>query len=115
LVSWFEQRNVNYTKMPAHHKDCERIFTDNQPTIISPVEDLTYHVDIVDSTEITLACQVYNDVDKVYWYVNDKFLKEADPTEQIFFFPKAGELQISCVDDKGRKSEVESFVKYANF
>jgi len=115
LVSWYEHRNVNYTKMPPHYAECERIFTDNQPRITSPVQNLTYHLDIIDSTEITLACQAYNDVNKVYWYVNDHFLQEAEPNEQIFIFPKAGELQISCVDDKGRKTMVESFVKYANF
>ncbi|MFT5147905.1 MAG: penicillin-binding protein 1C [Flavobacteriales bacterium] len=115
LVAWYDHRHVNYEKIPAHNPKCERVFYENEPRIISPVAGISYYVDIVDSTEMVLACQAYNDVDKVYWYLNDKFLQEAEPNEQVFFFPKSGDLSVTCVDDKGRKTRILTNIQYSNF
>jgi len=49
-----------------------------------------------------LRCQASNDVQTVYWYLNNQLYRRARPSESIFFKPRPGLLTVSCADDKGR-------------
>jgi penicillin-binding protein 1C len=115
MINYYETNQVKYLKVPKHNPDCERIFAENEPEITSPMHLVDYFVDKNDTTEILLTCNAANDVDKVFWYINDKFYQSAGPTQKIFFKPPEGQLKISCTDDKGRNSNIYITVKMINF
>ena len=61
---------------------------------------------------LQLVCKTANDVDKVYWYINNKFYKSCPAGEKQFFVPQEGAVKISCTDDKGRNLDIKITVKY---
>jgi len=112
IISYYDKYQIKYDKIPIHNTNCERVFNENEPQITSPISNIEYWVDKIDSTQIKLSCDVSNDVEKIFWYVNDKFYKSAIPGETLFFTPPAGQVKISCSDDKARNSNVWITVKY---
>lgn len=115
IITWYDENNIKYLKIPPHNPDCERLMTGIAPDITSPVNENEYFVDIKDSMHIMLSCNAANDVDKVYWYINNKFYKSAPANKKIFFQPPEGRVHISCSDDKGRNSDVNIIVRYVDF
>jgi penicillin-binding protein 1C len=115
MVSYYELKQVNYSKVPKHNPDCERVFVEGAPEITSPMYQVEYFVDKSDTTEIMLSCNAANDVDRVFWYINDKFYKSASPVQKVFFKPFDGQIKISCTDDKGRNSNTLITVKMIRF
>jgi len=115
IITFYEENNINYLKIPPHNTACERLLTGKGPQITSPVNENEYYVNILDSAQIKLSCHVANDVEKVYWYVNKKFFRSANPGQDLFFKPDKGKVEISCSDDKGRNSDIVIYVKYARF
>lgn len=111
LVAWFGQNRISYLKPPPHNSACRARFSTEGPTILSPKPDFEYFVEIDNEQEIALQAASPPEIGKHYWYVNGKFLKAASPDEKIFYRPRVGTLEISCVDDKGRKSSVKIQVK----
>jgi len=115
MITFYENRQIKYLKIPAHNPLCERVYASNAPDITSPQFKVEYFVDKTDTTEIMLSCNAAIDVDKVFWYINDKLLKQALPTQKIFFKPFEGDIKISCTDDKGRNTNTYITVKMINF
>jgi penicillin-binding protein 1C len=115
IITYYEDNNILYRKIPTHNPDCERLMSGEAPRITSPINDNDYFVNVQDSMEILLSCQAANDVEKVYWYINKKIYKTALASERIFFIPNEGKIDISCSDDKGRNSDISIRVKYVNF
>lgn len=115
LLSYFDTEKINYIKIPHHNPDCERVFSAGAPKITSPIDRLEYFVDKSDTLQLALSCQAANNVDRVFWYVNDKFYQSAFASETVYLTPKDGELKISCTDDKGRNSNVTVDVKKVRF
>jgi penicillin-binding protein 1C len=115
IISYFETEEINYIKIPSHDPDCERVFTQSAPKIISPIDKLEYLVDKADTMQVMLSCQAANNVEQVYWYVNDKYYRSALANENIYFTPNEGKVKISCADDKGRNTNIEIDVKRIRF
>ena len=115
IVNYYENNQIKYLKPPPHNPECSRIFTGNLPEITSPVNNVEYFVDKNDTTQIMLTCNAAIDVNKVYWYINDKFYKSAKATDKIFFKPTEGRIKISCTDDKNRNTDIYIYVKMINF
>jgi len=115
MISYFEINQLKYRKAPPHNPECERIFAEDKPEITSPVNNVEYFIDRADTTQILLTCNAANNVDKVYWYINDKFYKSVKPVQKVFFKPGEGMVKISCTDDKGRNANVHIKVKMINF
>ena len=106
LVSWFETKHILYEKLPQHNPKCERIFQENVPQIVYPVDGSEYILDKKDTQKLMLNAQVRNDVKEIYWYINDKLLQKSTPNTPIFFVPESGKIKISCSDDKGRNTDI---------
>jgi penicillin-binding protein 1C len=111
LVSWYETKHILYEKVPPHNPQCERVFQENAPQIVYPVDGSEYILDKKDTQKMMLNCQTSNDVKVVYWYINDKLLQKSEPNTKVFFTPEAGKLKISCSDDKGRNTDIFVEVK----
>lgn len=112
LVAYYEREHIPYEKIPPHNPQCSRLFSGNMPVITSPIHGLEYLIDRADNQQIMLQCNVSNDVEKVYWYVNDAYIGEAKPTDRLFFDPQSGSNRVTCLDDKGRKSEAIVTIKF---
>jgi penicillin-binding protein 1C len=115
IITLYESQQVKYLKVPPHNPSCERVYAQNAPEITSPMYLVEYFVDKTDTTEIMLTCNAAIDVDKVFWYVNDKLYKSVAPSQKIFFKPPEGKVKISCTDDKGRNTNTYITVKMINF
>jgi penicillin-binding protein 1C len=115
IITFYEQNNIHFRKIPAHNPACERLLSGSAPEITSPIHENEYFVDVSDSMEIMLSCHTANDVEKVYWYINDKFYKASDVGQNIFFLPVEGKVKISCSDDKGRNNDIVIYVKHTSF
>lgn len=111
LIAHYEQQNIPYQKIPPHNPACERVFHGGAPLITSLNDGSEYFVRAEEKQQLQLACQAENDVREVFWYVNDKLLKKAGPTEALFFTPVPGRIKLSCSDDKGRNSDIWITVK----
>jgi penicillin-binding protein 1C len=114
MQAWFEDNGISYQKIPTHNPDCEMIFKDNAPFIISPVNGTEYLINKKDLEPLQLVSKTANDVSKVYWYINNKFYKSCNAGEKQFFIPDEGPVKISCTDDKGRNRDIKITVKYVN-
>ncbi len=114
MQSWIEDNGVAYDKIPAHNPDCEKIFKDGLPVIIFPDHDAEYFISKTSPEPLQLTCSVSGDVNKVYWYINNKFYKSSQAGTKQFFIPEEGPVKISCTDDKGRNRDIWIRVKYVN-
>ncbi|MEZ4773018.1 MAG: penicillin-binding protein 1C [Bacteroidia bacterium] len=112
LVLWFASNNRAILTPPPHFEGCEARFSGEGPKILSPSEDFEYLVERAAGQEILLQAASAPTVRKHYWYVNDRFIVAAAPEEKVFFKPENRKLKVTCMDDRGRKSQVEVEVRY---
>lgn len=105
LLSYFEEQGLPYEKIPEHNPHCKAITGIIAPSIVSPLNNREYLFD-EESRELMLQCHTANNVKQVYWYINDRFLQKASPSEKIFFTPPKGKIKISCSDDKGQNTDI---------
>ncbi|HYE53881.1 MAG TPA: penicillin-binding protein 1C, partial [Chitinophagaceae bacterium] len=77
MQAYYEQNNIAYLQIPAHNPDCEKIFREGSPVITFPVNGSEYLISKKDPEPLQLTCQTGNDVQQVYWYINNKFYKSA--------------------------------------
>ena len=111
LVAFYQSRHIPFEPVPPHNPACERISGMTGPLITSLNEGSEYFINPRQPAELELGCQAANDVQTVFWYLNDKLYRRARPTESVFFRPRPGSLKISCADDRGRHSDLRVLVK----
>ena len=112
VVAWYAVSHRPYAAIPPHNPACERVFgLGSAPHITSLNQNSTYFINPKRSADLALSCQVANDVQRVYWYLNNKLYRSAKPTETLFFSPTPGALTVACADDKGRVSQVRVLIK----
>lgn len=109
MQTYFDENRLAYEKIPPHNPACDKVFVEDAPLIRSPRNGTEYFISKQQPEPLQLSCDVTNDVKTVYWYVNDKFLKQTDARTRLFFTPDEGRTKISCTDDKGRNSNI--FIK----
>lgn len=114
MQAWYSEHNIAYQHIPPHNPDCEVIFKEGVPAITFPVNGSEYLINKKDPEPLQLICQTGNDVQQVYWYINNRFYKSSDARTKQFFVPEEGPVKISCTDDKGRNRDIWIKVKYVN-
>ncbi len=112
LAAFYEQRHIDYDRIPEHNPSCSRYFGGTAPRINSLTNGATYLVTDKGRQQLQLSCATANDVTTVYWYVNDRFIGSSGRNEKVLFLPDAGRIKISCTDDKGRSSSIYVMVKF---
>lgn len=111
LIAYYELKKLPYEKQPPHNPACERVYREGAPLIISPNEGSEYYIRRDEPQQLLLSCQAANNVEEVYWYINDKLYQKGGPTEAVFMSPPPGRVKISCSDDKGRNTNIWIEVK----
>lgn len=112
LAAFYDSHQISYEKIPPHNPDCTRTFDGQAPVITTLQNKMTYLIVDKDKQELQLGCTTANDVQQVYWYVNDQFIGSAKRGEKLLFKPDAPVIKISCTDDKGRNADIEVKVKF---
>lgn len=106
LLVWYDETKTPYKKIPPHNPKCERVFQENGPQIISLTDGMEYILLKNEKQQLTLRCHTEPDVEKVHWYINDKFYKTTVANDKLFFTPESGTIKISCSDDQGRNTNI---------
>ncbi|ANE53387.1 glycosyl transferase [Flavisolibacter tropicus] len=112
MQDYFHQNNIAFKAIPPHNPACEKVFKGEGPIITSPTNGSEYYINQNDPEPLQLTANTANDVNKVYWYINDEFYKAAAAGDKPFFVPTEGPVKISCTDDKGRTRNILIRVKY---
>ncbi|TXK45772.1 penicillin-binding protein 1C [Pontibacter qinzhouensis] len=113
ILTFFDSEHIPYQQLPLHNPACSRIFQEFAPVITSPTAEMEYILERNEHQQLMLHANTHNEVKQVYWYINNKFLKAASPTEKIFFEPeKAGHFKISCTDDQGRNTDSHITIRF---
>jgi len=112
LALWYERHQVAYGQAPPHNPSCQKQYAGEGPRILSPSPDLEYLLEKGNEEEILLQAVSGPEVSQHYWYVNGQFLQAVSPNEPLFVKPTGKSLEVSCVDDKGRKAEVKVKLGY---
>jgi penicillin-binding protein 1C len=114
IEEYFEENHIAFDKIPPHNPNCEKIFRDGGPILVSPSNGNEYLINRQNPEPLLLYCQTGNDVERVYWYINDRYYKSCQPNAKLFFLPEEGPIKISCSDDKGRNKEIHIRVRHVS-
>ncbi len=108
VAAYKEAQGIPYRRLPPHNPLCQLVRggPEQAPTITSPTPNTEYVLNAREQQQLLLSCTTNSEVQQVYWYVNDQFLRAAGATERVFFRPTPGPLKISCADDHGRNTNV---------
>ena len=112
LAAFYDASHIAYQKLPAHNPACTRTFEGQAPVITSLTNGMTYLIADKGEQKFQLACSAGTEVQKVYWYINDKFFAAADAGQKLFFSAPGQDVKISCTDDKGRNCNIRIKVKF---
>ena len=112
LQEFYDGHDISYLKIPPHNPQCEQVFKNEKPQILSPKSEFEYMISKKDPEPLQLQCRAGNDVSRIYWYIDNQFYKTSDVNSPVYFLPGEGPVKISCTDDKGRNKDVWIRVKY---
>lgn len=115
MEEYYDLHKISYEKIPPHNPLCEKVFREGAPAIISPANGNEYLISKKHPEPLLLACRTSNDVNKVYWYINDQLYKSSQARSKQFFIPEEGPVKISCSDDKGRNRNSWIKVRYVDW
>lgn len=102
VLAYYQTQQVPVELVPPHNPACDRVSGQAGPQIVSLNDRSEYYINPRQPASMELRCQASNDVQTVYWYLNDRLYRRAQPAESVFFKPRPGLLTVSCADDKGR-------------
>ncbi len=111
LLAYYQSKRIVSIKPFPHNPKCTRIFNEKSVKITFPVNKSTYFVNPIEKQKLTLTCQASGEVEKVYWYANDRFLGQKKPNETLLFEPQPGKNTIFCLDDKSRSHKIDFLVR----
>jgi penicillin-binding protein 1C len=114
MKQYYEDNRITFESIPPHNPDCEKVFREGAPIVVSPSNGSEYLINKKDPEPLQLRCRVSNDVQKVYWYINNRFLRAGEASSKQFFLPEEGPVKISCTDDKGRNKDIWIRVRYVD-
>ncbi len=107
VALWMKSNHVSAPLLPPHNPKCTAHHTGEGPSIVSPAASHEYYLEKGQEQQILLQAAADADVSKLHWYINGQFYKTVQAGEAIFYTPTAGNLQVTCVDDKGKRSQVK--------
>ncbi|MBN2570729.1 MAG: hypothetical protein JXA68_01260, partial [Ignavibacteriales bacterium] len=112
LILWYKNNKIKFDEPPLHNAECDAVFSGDGPMIVSPSKNFEYLIEEGTDQEILLEAASSNEIKTHYWYINQQYFGKSKTGEKLFFKPDKGETKITCMDDKGRSSEVTIIVKF---
>jgi penicillin-binding protein 1C len=108
VQQWYADHRIHIEKIPLHNPDCEKVFREGAPVILSPHAGTEFLLSKNSPEPLLLNCRSGDNSSRIYWYINDRFYKMGS---RVFYQPNEGPLKISCTDDKGRIRSISVSVK----
>jgi len=98
-------------RLPPHNPACRLVRGPGDGAapplaITSPLPNAEYLLNRGERQQLLLSCAAGPEVRRVFWYVNDRFVRAAGAAERVFFRPPNGPVKVSCADDHGRNVDV---------
>jgi penicillin-binding protein 1C len=90
IQRYYQENHIAYQKVPPHNPSCEKIFRDEGPVITSLSAGFEYPISKKTPEPLQLSCHYGNDVNKIYWYINNRFYKSTDAGSRQFFISEEG-------------------------
>lgn len=112
LMLWFMKNKITIKRPPPHNPMCQTKFSGSGPKIISPSSDYEYFIEGNSKQQILLQAASDPSVKTHYWYIDDVFYKQCKPEDRLFFKPGNGLIKITCLDDHGRKTTIQTKVTF---
>ena len=112
LTIWYLQNDKQFSKPPPHNPHCQAKYSENGPHIISPSTNFEYMIEENSDQELLLMAESDATVKTHYWFVNNNYYKKCKPGERVFLKAHPGNLNITCLDDKGRDESITIDVKF---
>jgi penicillin-binding protein 1C len=106
LLAWQESQQLVIRRIPPHYKGCTRVGNTLPPKIIFPANGSTVWIKSGKEAAIALEVQTDPHIEKVYWFVNNRFLKAEKARKAVFFKPDTGFQHITCTDDLGNHHSI---------
>lgn len=106
IQAYYRSNRIAFEQIPPHNPSCEKLAPNNGPVISSPTNNTIYYISKNEPQPLKLSCQTTHEVQKVYWYINDRLFANCKAGEGVFFTPENGRIKISCTDDLGRTSTI---------
>ncbi len=102
-------------RLPPHNPACRLVRGPDDGAapplaITSPLPNAEYLLNRGEKQQLLLSCAAGPEVRRVFWYVNDRFVRAAGATERVFFQLPSGRVKVSCADDHGRNVDVQLLV-----
>ena len=66
MKEYYDVNRIAYTLIPPHNPNCEKVFRDGGPVVVSPANGTEYLINRKDPEPLQLRCRAGNDVAKVY-------------------------------------------------
>lgn len=107
VALWLRTNQIGMNIPPPHFPQCPAKFSGEGPRILSPASKNEYYLEKGRGQQIALHAAADASVSNLHWYVNGAFIRTANKDEKIFITPATGWLRVTCVDDKGRRSETK--------
>lgn len=107
VALWLRTNLIGMNVPPPHYPQCPAKFSGEGPRILSPASNNEYYIEKGREQQIALQAAADAAVSNIHWYVNGTFISTVNKDEKIFITPPSGWLKITCVDDKGRRSETK--------
>lgn len=113
LSAWLLD-NGAVSPMPEHNPQCQGIFAEDVPVIISPEGDAVFEIRAGiprDYQKILFKASAALDVRTLHWFLDKELLATCDAGSPVFYTPEPGRYSLMCIDDLGRSSQVSFEVK----
>lgn len=109
LLKIFAKAGMPRRTPPAWHPDCQiqdRLSQGEPPQILSPRQGIKYSLRATtEASQVHLSASAEADVEALFWFVDDSYVGQSKPRENLFWTLKAGHHKVRVLDDQGR-SEV---------
>ena len=118
VLGVFRQAGLSKLLPPPFEENCKLDITKNigtAPEILYPTAGVVYSLQGGEKVKIPLQAAADSDVQKLYWFVNNKYITDSAPHETVFFDADDLELtrkrhEVKVIDNLGRFAVQELLV-----
>ena len=116
IYDLFVKSGIYKRKPPRYMPDCninETAYLGLKPQILMPSDGTVYSFSADNSKLYTIPFSASSDSDaeKLYWFINGKFIGSSKPNENFFWNGRVGSYQLTVSDDFGRTASVNFMVE----
>lgn len=113
VTRFLRSHGRKFEPLPKHDPGCPAFYSRFAPHIVSPKAEGRYEVRAgvpMENQRIAFSVQAGPDVEEVHWFLNGKLFCQSKPDKLNFWYPQAGQWEVSVLDSRGRADKVSILV-----